>query len=200
MPPILDTAAIDVKGLAPIKPWMAQIAALTDKAGYPGVAREGGPDGHSRAVRRTASDRMRNSHPDYALGLRQAGLGLPDRDYYLDAKFAAQKAAYQAHIAAMFTLAGEPDADARAQALVAYETGIATVSWTRVQSRDANKTYNKMTVADLEKSAPGFAFATYFKDIGTPVDTVIVGQPSAVSPASPRRSPTRRWACCATSC
>ena len=176
----LDTGAIDAKGLAPIKPWMAQIAALTDKAGYPALLAKAdrmgirGPFGGG-----VGQDAKQPSI--YALGLRQAGLGLPHREYYLDAKFALQKAAYQAHIAKMFALAGEPDADARAKALVDYETGIATVSWTRVQSRDANKTYNKMTVADLEKSAPGFAFATYFKDIGTPVDTVIVGQPTAIA-------------------
>ena len=176
----LDTDAIDAKGLAPIKPWMAQIAALTDKAGYPALLAKAdrmgirGPFGGG-----VGQDAKQPSI--YALGLRQSGLGLPDRDYYLDAKFAPQKAAYQAHIAKMFALAGEADADARAKALVDYETGIANVSWTRVESRDANKTYNKMTVADLQKSAPGFAFAAYFKAIGTPVDTVIVGQPTAIA-------------------
>ncbi len=176
----LDTAAIDAKGLAPIKPWMTKIAGLTDKAGYPALLAQAdrmgirGPFGGG-----VGQDAKQPSN--YALGLRQAGLGLPDRDYYLDAKFAAQKAAYQTHIAKMFTLAGLSDSDARAKAVVDYETGIAGVSWTRVESRDANKTYNKMTVADLQKSAPGFAFATYFKDIGTPVDTVIVGQPTAIA-------------------
>jgi putative endopeptidase len=82
---------------------------------------------------------------------------MPDRDYYLgtDAKLVETKAAYQAHIAKMLTLAGEPNAPARAAALVAFETEIARVSWTR----DATKTYNKMSVAALSKGAPGFDFA-----------------------------------------
>jgi putative endopeptidase len=116
--------------------------------------------------------------------VRQAGLGLPDRDYYLkagDPKLAEAKAKYQAHIARMFTLAGEPEAEARAKAIVDFETQIAQASWTRTQSRDADKTYNKMSVAQLTQSAPGFDFVAYLKGVGTPVDTVIVGQPSAVT-------------------
>src|SRR6185436_11565240 len=86
----------------------------------------------------------------YVMGLGQSGLGLPDRDYYLsaDADKVAAKTAYQAHLAKMLTLAGETNADTRAKAVVDYETAIAQVSWTRVDSRDADKTYNKMTVAD----------------------------------------------------
>jgi putative endopeptidase len=80
----------------------------------------------------------------------------------------------------MLTLAGEPDAAARAKALLAFETAIAKVHWTRIDSRDATKTYNKMSLADLQKQAPGFDFASYFKGIGANVDSLIVAQPSAV--------------------
>ncbi len=65
-----------------------------------------------------------------------------------DAKLVEQRKAYQAHLAKMLTLAGEPNAAARAAAIVAFETQIARAHWTRIESRDANKTYNKMTVAD----------------------------------------------------
>ncbi|MDT9096706.1 M13 family metallopeptidase N-terminal domain-containing protein, partial [Escherichia coli] len=84
-------------------------------------------------------------------------------DYYLssDPKLAAARTAYQAHLAKMMTMAGEPDAEARAQAILAFETEIAKVHWTRIDSRDRTKTYNKMSVADLAKMAPGFDFATY---------------------------------------
>ena len=178
----LDTAAIEAKGLAPIKPWMDRIKGLKDKAGYPALLAEadlngvGGPFGGG--VGQDAK------MPEvYAVGLRQSGLGLPDRDYYLkdDARFLQARTGYQAHIAKMFTLAGEPDAEARAKAIVDYETQIAKVSWDRVKSRDADQTYNKMTVANLAQSAPGFDFATYFKDIGAPVETVIVAQPTAIT-------------------
>ncbi len=177
----LDRAAIDAKGLAPIQPWLTKVKGAT-RATYPALVAEasragiGGPFG--------AYVGQDDKQPEiYALSLAQAGLGMPDRDYYLgtDAKLVETKAAYQAHIAKMLTLAGEPNAAARAAALVAFETEIARVSWTRIDSRDATKTYNKMSVADLTKAAPGFDFATYFKGIGTPVDTLIVAQPTAVA-------------------
>jgi putative endopeptidase len=123
-------------------------------------------------------------NPDsYAMNLFQSGLGMPDRDYYLsaDPKLVETKTAYEKHIAAMLTLAGEPNAATRARALVAFETAIAKVSWTRVQNRDAEKTYNKMSLAALSKLAPGFNFAGYFKAAGVPINDVVVGQPPAIS-------------------
>ncbi|MBO9711850.1 M13 family metallopeptidase [Sphingomonas sp.] len=178
----LDTAAIEAKGLAPIKPWLDQVKALKGKAGYPALIAQarmngvGGPFG--------AYVGQDDKEPEvYAMGLGQSGLGMPDRDYYLskDEKLAQTKVAYEAHLARVLTLAGEPNAAARAKAIVAFETRIAQVSWTRIDSRDADKTYNKMTVAELQKKAPGFDFAGYFKAMGAPVDSVIVAQPSAVT-------------------
>ncbi len=177
----LDTAAIEAKGLSPIKPWLTRIegssrgdyAALVAEAARNGV---GGP--FAAFVGQDAKD------PNaYVLNLFQSGLSLPDRDYYLsdDAKLAAAKTAYRAHVAKMLTLAGEGDADARAAALVDFETEIAKVSWTRVQNRDADATYNKMTLAELQQKAPGFDFAAMFKAAGIAADTVVVAQPSAVA-------------------
>jgi len=178
----LDTATIESKGLAPIQPWLNKIKGLKSKAAYAALAAEA--DRASIAGLWGDGVGQDDKNPDvYALSLGQSGLGLPDRDYYLstDAKLAETKAAYQAHIAKMLTLAGEADAAARAKAIVDFETEIAKVSWTRVESRDATKTYNKMTTAALAKAAPGFDFVTYFKGIGAPVDSVIVAQPSAVT-------------------
>lgn len=177
----LDTAGIEAKGLAPIKPWLAKVKAAT-KAGYPALvaaAAEGGVGGPFGAY--VGQD---DKAPEvYVLSMFQSGLGLPDRDYYLstDAKLVEAKTAYQAHLAKVLTLAGEANADARAKAVVDFETEIAKVSWTRIDSRDSDKTYNKMSVADLQKSAPGFDFATYFKSLGASVNSVIVAQPSAVT-------------------
>ncbi|VVT02725.1 putative endopeptidase [Sphingomonas sp. EC-HK361] len=177
----LDTAAIDAAGLKPIQPWLAKIKA-TDKAGYAALVAEADRNGVGTPFNSGVG--QDSKAPDtYIVGLRQSGLGLPDRDYYIsaDPKLAEAKAAYRTHIAKMLTLAGEPNADARAAAIVDFETEIAKVSWTRIDSRDADKTYNKMAVADLVKSAPGFDFVTYFKGVGTPVDTLIVAQPTAVT-------------------
>ena len=176
----LDQAAIEAKGLAPIQPWLTEIKGLSSKAGYAALAAKAsqagvgapfsayvGPDDKTPTV--------------YALQTSQGGLGMPDRDYYLstDAKLVEQRKAYQAHLAKMLTLAGEPNAAARAAAIVAFETQIARAHWTRIESRDANKTYNKMTVADLQRRAPGFDFATYFRTLGANTPDVIVAQPTA---------------------
>ncbi|MBI0474919.1 M13 family peptidase [Sphingomonas sp. MA1305] len=175
----LDTQTIDAKGLAPVKPWLDKIKAST-KANYASLIAEA--DRNGVGVPFGAGVGQDDKAPEtYIVEMRQSGLGLPDRDYYLEAKNAKEKAAYEAHIAKMFTLAGEPNAAARAKALVDFETQIAQVSWTRIDSRDANKTYNKMSVAQLVQSAPGFDFVTYLKGIGTPVDTLIVSQPSAIT-------------------
>ncbi|MGY4396096.1 putative endopeptidase [Sphingomonas sp. UYAg733] len=179
----LDQAAIEAKGLAPIKPWLNKIKALKSPAGYAALVAQADRNGVGVPFNAGVSPDQKDPEA-YALQMRQGGLGLPDRDFYLDAndaKLAAAKTAYQAHIARMFTLAGEPDADARAKAIVDFETEIARVSWTRAESRDADKTYNKMAVADLAKSAPGFDFVTYFKGIGIPANNVIVAQPSAIT-------------------
>ncbi|MGH6614097.1 M13 family metallopeptidase [Sphingomonas sp.] len=179
----LDQAAIEAKGLAPIKPWLDRIKALKFSTGYAALVAEA--DRNGVGVPFSAGVSQDQKDPEhYVLQMRQGGLGLPDRDFYIDAndaKLVAAKAAYQTHIARMFTLAGESNADARAKAIVNFETGIARISWTRAESRDANKTYNKMTVADLAKAAPGFDFVTYFKGIGIPAATVVVGQPSAIT-------------------
>jgi putative endopeptidase len=105
--------------------------------------------------------------PDsYALYLRQSGLGLGDRDLYLDAKFAPQVARYRQYVAQMLTMAGWPGAEAAAANVVALETKLAQAHWTRAQSRDRDKTYNLMTVAELKAQAPGFPWEPFRQAAG----------------------------------
>ncbi len=176
----LDTAAIEAKGLAPIQPWLNRVKGLNDKSGYAALVAEAAKNGVGGPFGAYVS--IDDKQPDqYALQMGQSGLGLPDRDYYLstDAKMVETRNAYVAHMARMLTLAGEPNAEARAKAVLDYETRIARAHWTRTESRDANKTYNKMTVAQLQKLAPGFDFATMLRASGANVTEVIVAQPSA---------------------
>ena len=178
----LDTAAVEAKGLAPIKPWMAEIKGVKDKAGYATLAAKAARAGISGPFRFYVGQDDKDPET-YILSMSQGGLGLPDRDYYLDEKpeMAKIRAAYVAHLEAMLTLAGESDAKARAAALMAFETEVAKVHWTQIDSRDADKTYNKLTLAGLQKAAPGFDFAAYFKANGlTPTD-LLVAQPSAIT-------------------
>jgi putative endopeptidase len=163
-------------------PWLDQIKALSSKADYPAFLAKAARNGVSGPFRfRVGQD---DKDPSlYVLNVSQSGLGLPDRDYYLsnDAKMGAIRAAYAAHLAKMFELAGEANGVARAQAVVALETAIAKVHWTRIDSRDADKTYNRMTLAQLAASAPGFDFAAMFKAAGLSPDHVLVDQPSAMT-------------------
>ena len=95
----LDTAAIEAKGLAPIQPWLNRIKGLTDKSGYATLLAEADRNGVGIPFGSGVGQDARQPNL-YTVGLRQAGLGMPDRDYYLsdDPKIAAQRAAYQAHL------------------------------------------------------------------------------------------------------
>ncbi len=99
--------------------------------------------------------------PDrYTVYLGTGGLGLPDRDYYLDAKFASKKAAYEAYISSLLSMANWPDAANAAKEVLALETRIAEVSWTRTERRDRDRTYNPMTIAELQAYAPALPWQT----------------------------------------
>jgi putative endopeptidase len=116
----------------------------------------------------------------YAVYVTQGGLGLPDRDYYLQPGFAKQKAAYLGYVATLLRLAGWTDPDARAKDVVDFETKIADASWTKVQDRDPVATYNPMSVADLAKLAPGFDWTGFLKSAGlAKVNHVIVAEKTA---------------------
>lgn len=116
----------------------------------------------------------------YAFYLGQAGLGLPDRDYYLEHDFAAQKAKYQAYVAQLLHLLNWPDADARANDIVAFETSIAQASWTKAQDRDPIATYNPMTANELERLAPNFPWKPFLASAGLGTyGQVVVAEKSA---------------------
>jgi putative endopeptidase len=176
----LDLATVEARGLAPIRPWLGQIKALSDKAGYAALVGQAARNGVGGPFRfRVGQD---DKDPEtYVINLSQGGLGLPDRDYYLmdSARMAETRTKYVAHLARLFDLAGEANGMARAQAVMALETQIAKGHWTRIDSRDADKTYNKMTLAQLASAAPGFDFAAMFKAVGLAPEYVLVAQPSA---------------------
>ncbi|ESQ85978.1 hypothetical protein AEAC466_01990 [Asticcacaulis sp. AC466] len=120
--------------------------------------------------------------PGYrALQMGQSGLGLPDRDYYLSATYADKKAAYEVYIKDMLTMVGYANPDQAAKNIVAFETQIAQVSWTKIESRDDTKTYNPMALKDLNAYAPGFNWDGFFAAAGvSQAQKVIVAQNTAV--------------------
>jgi len=178
----LDEAAVEAKGLAPIRPWLDQIKAMKTRADYVALAAQAFRNGVPTLFNGFVG--QDDKEPDqYAFTLVQSGLGMPDRDYYLQTgeKMAAMRDAYRAHLVKMFALAGESDGAARAAALLDFETKIAQAHWTRVDSRNVEKTYNKMTLAALARAAPGFDFAAWLKAAGLNMNELVVAQPSAIT-------------------
>ena len=176
----LDEAAVEAKGLAPIEPWLNEIRSLKSRDGYAELQARAARNGISGLFAGGVAQDDRNSEV-YITGLGQAGLGMPDRDMYLvnEPNLVSLRTAYVDHLTKMLTLAGEKDAAARAKAIMAFETKIAKVSWTREDVGDATKTYNKMSLAQLQKLAPGFDWATYLKIRGANVNELLVAEPSA---------------------
>ena len=175
----LDSASVEAKGLAPIQPWLAKIRTV-DKPGLAALLAEADRNGVSHFFGGYVGQDDKN--PDvYIYTMFQGGLGMPDRDFYLkdNERNAKLQAAYLKHLENVLTLAGEQDAAARAQAVYAFEKQIATVHWDKNDSSDATKVYNKMTLAELEKAAPGFDWTTFVRGIGVKEGALLVSQPSA---------------------
>jgi len=175
----LDEARANELGLKPLLPWLAQIDALQDRKDLPALLAALGRIGvnyFEGYIDQDARDSTR-----YVVYLFQGGTSLPDRDYYLskDAKFVEIRAKYQAHVEKMLTLAGLSDTARSARDILALETRIAARQWTKVESRDAEKTYNAYAPADLGKLMPRFDLAAYLdaSGLGT-TPALIVAQPS----------------------
>jgi putative endopeptidase len=176
----LDEAAVEAKGLSPIAPWLGEIRELDSRSDYAALQAQAARNGVTGLFAGGVGQDDRNSE-SYITALSQAGLGMPDRDMYLldTPNFVSLRAAYLDHLTNMLKLAGEANAAARARAILNFETGIAKVSWTREDSSDATKIYNKMSLAELQRLAPGFDWATYLKTRGLNVNEVVVNEPSA---------------------
>jgi predicted metalloendopeptidase len=181
----MDQQHRDALGLAPLKADLARVQALKDKKALAALAarfeRIGAGSPVNMGVRQDSKDSTR-----YIVGISQSGLGLPNRDFYLqdEARLADTRAKYQAHVEKMLALAAHghnaQDAASEAKAIVALETEIARVQWSAVENRDPVKRYNKMKAAELKTLAPGFDWDTYLKDcgVGGKASEVIVSQPS----------------------
>ncbi|MDQ2671110.1 MAG: M13 family metallopeptidase [Gemmatimonadota bacterium] len=178
----MDEAAVEAKGAAPLQPWIERIGRISSAAEFAAVSGELLRDGiRGPLAFRVGQDRKA---PDqYLPSISQSGLGLPDRDYYLkdDPKLVEARTAYTGYLARLLELAGEADAKARAAAVAEFERGLAEVHWTRVESRNADRTYNKMSWDSLTAMAPGFDWTAWAEGFGAELDTVSVTQPSAVT-------------------
>jgi putative endopeptidase len=176
----MDEKLADGRGARPLASDLAEVKAVKTKRQMAGLMGKAGQT-FLGAVFAPDIETDEKDPDHYAVYLSQAGLGLPNRDYYLDASFAPQKAKYQAYVAQMLKLEGWPDADAQAAAIVAMETDIAAASWSLAEDRDPTKTYNPMSPAELAAAAPGFDWNAFFASQGLAgVKRVVVAENTAV--------------------
>ena len=120
--------------------------------------------------------------PDvYTIYADQAGLGMPDRDYYLseDAKFAATRAKYVEYLEDLLGYAGGKDTVKAAQTVMALETRLAKAQWPNVDLRNVDKVYNPYDLAGAAKLTPAIDWPRYLEMMGIAGhDSVIIGEPS----------------------
>ncbi|MGC4933305.1 M13 family metallopeptidase [Gordonia sp. DT30] len=180
----MDTEHIEALGIGPISGELEKIAAISDVAELSArIGRlqrhgVGGLFGFYVDTDARRSDR-------YLVHIVQSGLGLPDESYYREDKHAQTRDQYVAHIGRAFGLAGLDGADERAQTVLRLETAIAGHHWDVVRRRDAELTYNLMSLDEFSSAAAGFDLHAWFGGLGTVGDDtfaeVVVGQPSFVT-------------------
>ena len=183
----MDEAAIEAKGIAPLKPRLAAIAAAKSKSDIARIFGEDQRLGMDLPIGVGVQQDLKNNTV-YSAYVGQGGLGLPDRDYYLvdtNPKFADARAKYQAYIAQTLTMAGIANAETKAKAIYDLEVKIAKTHWTRAESRQIEKLYNPIATGGLAAKYPGFDWQAFLTAAGLSAQPqVIATQPSAITGAA----------------
>ena len=177
----IDEARVETAGLDSLKPELERIRNVADKAALPALFAHLAP----LWVRTPWELEIWPDERDatvYAAHLGQGRLGLPDRDYYLkdDPHFQAIRTAYRSHIVKLLSLAGEAAAERDADGIIALETALARLQWTRVENRDPLKTYNKRAVTALPALTAENGWPSYLTaaGVGPDIGSLVVMQPS----------------------
>ncbi|QYC09956.1 M13 family metallopeptidase [Brevundimonas nasdae] len=157
----IDQARVDQLDAQPLQPYLAAIrAADTHEKMAVHMGQTIGRFGGSFFGTGITIDSKQPTR--YVVSTGQSGLGLPNRDYYLDARFADKKELYQAYVARILGMIGWDNPTETAAQIVALESKIAEAHWSPAENRNRDKTYNEYTIASLTQDAPGFAWQPYF--------------------------------------
>jgi endothelin-converting enzyme/putative endopeptidase len=176
----MDEAGIEARGLAAARPHLVRIAAVSDRAGLLRLfATPGYPAPLGIGILPDPADTSR-----YTAFASQAGLGMPNRDYYLreGAEYDRYRAAYRDYIVTLHRLAGIADGEAKADAIIALERRIAEAHWTPERRRDIRQVYNPMNREQLTALAPQFQWTESLGQLGLgDVPTIIAGETTAIA-------------------
>jgi len=180
----MDVALADKLGIKPLKATFAKIDRATRKDQLPALNADLSKINISLPVNTFIGQDARDA-TKYAVYVNQGGLTLPDRDYYLkkdDAKMQGFRDAYLKHVQTMLEMAGEKDGAKSAEQILALETKLAEIQWSRIENRDPIKTYNKVDVDKLNELLPSFKMTAYLTEAGIAdkVSYVIMRQPSFI--------------------
>jgi len=196
----MNESALEAAGMVPLADELARVDAVqSHEALVALMAHLAAQDVAVPMEPSVAPDAREATH--YAVYVSQGGLGMPDRDYYLntaDPRMNTVREAYQRYLETLYTLAHEADPVRLAQQTLALETSLAGAQWTKVENRDSIKTYNKIALSDLDAQiSPDFAWATWQQAMGIEgrTEVLIVRQPSYFKALSTlgRSVPLAQW-------
>lgn len=178
----LDIDAINTKGLEPAKAGLDKIAAATS---HDDIARLFGTVDLPAEAPFGAYVNVDSKNPDqYITYLYQAGLGMPDRDYYLEESFAEKRDSYSEFLTKFISLAGKENAEKRAAAVLKLEDALAKVHWSRAKQRNRDLTYNLYTSDELKAYAPEFPWSLMLAESGLGAENKFVVQENDAIQAS----------------
>jgi endothelin-converting enzyme/putative endopeptidase len=176
----MDGAQANALGAKPLAPLIAEIDGIKDAGGLQRVIRRLHEIGIGALFALYSSSDAHDPTQVIAF-IVASGLGLPDRDYYLkpDARFQEARERYRAHVASMFRLAGDSDADARraSDAVFSMEAGLAEQALDNAALRDPQATDHKTSFAELQKMAPHVDWGAYFDEARIPRGSLNVTEP-----------------------
>jgi putative endopeptidase len=176
----MDVVAINHRGYEPIRPILAGIDAITDIPSLVKFATVELKTENGSIIGFGVSPDNRNSAINIA-HVFQAGIGLPDRDYYFktDSSTVAIQEAYKKYVSTLFQLTGSDPAAARQRAEIAFnvEKQIAAAHKTRIELRDVNANYNKVAVAVISKTQPNIGWDVVLGNLNALTDSIDMAQP-----------------------
>ena len=176
----LDEERLNKEGAEPIREALNEIMAVTEREQVIAMLAKLHTDGIGVFFASYPAADLADSNMTI-LYMEQGGLGMGNRDYYIDEKNADKKSAYRTYLEKVFTLAGvEGDIKKMVEDVVALEDRIAEKSWSNVECRDIQKGYNPFTYADFKAQFPGVEWDNYFAAFGLKdIKKLVVSQPSS---------------------